>query len=106
VVFLGSRAGRLGPAGQFSGEAGADASHDLQREGDIPRHPQQHGDCPRHLGRNHQPNRLDPFGFLDLFNLLNANSEQNTNWTSGSTFLWPLDIAAPRIARIGMKLEW
>ena len=45
-------------------------------------------------------------GFLDLFNLLNANPEQNINWTSGSSFLRPLDIVAPRIARIGMKLEW
>ena len=45
-------------------------------------------------------------GLVDLFNLLNANPEQNINWTSGSTFLRPLDIVAPRIARIGMKLDW
>jgi hypothetical protein len=45
-------------------------------------------------------------GFLDLFNLLNANPEQNINWTSGSSFLRPLDIIALCIARIGMRVEW
>jgi hypothetical protein len=44
-------------------------------------------------------------GFVDVFNLLNANPEQNMSWTSGS-FLRPLDIVPPRIARIGAKLEW
>jgi hypothetical protein len=38
-------------------------------------------------------------------NLFNANPEQNTSWTSGS-FLRPLDIVPPRLARIGAKLEW
>jgi hypothetical protein len=45
-------------------------------------------------------------GFVDLFNLLNANAEQNTSWSSGSSFLRPLSIVPPRLARIGMKLEW
>jgi len=45
-------------------------------------------------------------GFVDVFNLLNANPEQNTNWSSGSSFLRPLDIVAPRLARVGVKLEW
>jgi hypothetical protein len=44
-------------------------------------------------------------GFLDVFNVLNANPEQNISWSSGS-FLQPLNIVAPRIARIGTKLEW
>jgi hypothetical protein len=44
-------------------------------------------------------------GFVDVFNLLNANPEQNTNWSSGS-FLRPLNIVAPRIVRIGAKVEW
>jgi hypothetical protein len=44
-------------------------------------------------------------GFLDVFNLLNANPEQNASWSSGS-FLRPLTIVSPRIARIGAKLEW
>jgi hypothetical protein len=44
-------------------------------------------------------------GFIDVFNLLNGNPEQNTSWSSGS-FLRPLAIVAPRIARIGTKVEW
>ena len=43
--------------------------------------------------------------FVDVFNLLNANPEPNINWSSGS-FLQPLTIVAPRIARIGAKVEW
>ena len=45
-------------------------------------------------------------GFVDVFNLLNANPEQNTSWSSGSSFLRPLSIEAPRVARVGAKLEW
>ena len=44
-------------------------------------------------------------GFVDVFNLLNANPEQNTNWGSGG-FLRPTVIVAPRIARVGVKLDW
>jgi hypothetical protein len=44
--------------------------------------------------------------FIDLFNIFNANPEQNTNWTSGPSFLQPLNIVAPRIASVGAKLEW
>jgi hypothetical protein len=43
--------------------------------------------------------------FLDVFNLLNGNPEQNVNWSSGS-FRRPLNIVPPRIARIGLKLDW
>jgi hypothetical protein len=45
-------------------------------------------------------------GFVDVFNLLNANPEQNVSWLSGPTFLQPLNIVPPRIARIGARLEW
>ena len=45
-------------------------------------------------------------GFVELFNLLNANPEQNTSWSSGSSFLRPLSIVPPRLARLGLKLEW
>ena len=38
-------------------------------------------------------------GFVDVFNLLNANPEQTTSWSSG-TFLQPLSIVPPRIARV------
>ncbi|HXG70687.1 MAG TPA: hypothetical protein VNJ04_08765, partial [Gemmatimonadaceae bacterium] len=44
--------------------------------------------------------------FLDVFNMLNANPEQNVNWSSGQSFLRPVTIVPPRIARIGMKLDW
>lgn len=52
-------------------------------------------------------------GFVDVFNLLNANPEQTTSWSSGTflrplsirTFLRPLSIVPPRIARLGMKLD-
>ena len=44
--------------------------------------------------------------FVDVFNLLNANPEQNTSWSSGSGFLRPLSIMPPRLARIGMKMDW
>jgi hypothetical protein len=45
-------------------------------------------------------------GFADVFNLLNANPEQNTNWSSGPFFLRPLSIVPPRLAGTGVKLEW
>ena len=45
-------------------------------------------------------------GFVDGFNLLNANPAETAIWTSGTSFLRPLSIVAPRIARIGTKLEW
>jgi hypothetical protein len=44
--------------------------------------------------------------FVDVFNLFNANPEQNISWSSGSTFLRPLSIVSPRLARVGGKLEW
>jgi hypothetical protein len=44
-------------------------------------------------------------GFVDVFNLLNVNPEQNMSWSSG-TFLRPLSIVPPRIARVGMKMDW
>jgi hypothetical protein len=41
--------------------------------------------------------------FVDVFNLFNANPEQNVNWSSGAGFLQPLTIVSPRIARIGIR---
>jgi hypothetical protein len=54
--------------------------------------------------RLHNNWRLAPF--VDVFNLLNANPEQNSIWSSGPSFLRPVTIVPPRIARIGAKLEW
>jgi hypothetical protein len=44
--------------------------------------------------------------FIDIFNVFNSNPEQNTNWSSGPTFLQPLNVVAPRIARVGAKVDW
>jgi hypothetical protein len=43
--------------------------------------------------------------FVDVFNLFNANPEQNINWSSAG-FGRPLTIVPPRVARIGVKLAW
>jgi hypothetical protein len=43
--------------------------------------------------------------FVDVFNVLNANPEQNMNWSSVG-FGRPLAIVPPRIARLGVKLDW
>lgn len=45
-------------------------------------------------------------GFIDLFNMFNANPEQNMSWVSGASYLRPLNIVPPRIARVGAKLDW
>ena len=44
--------------------------------------------------------------FLDVFNGFNANPEQNVVWSSGSSFLRPLTIVPPRIARLGLTFDW
>ena len=44
--------------------------------------------------------------FLDVFNIFNSNAVQDTTQASGSAFLRPVTIIAPRVARIGAKLEW
>ena len=44
--------------------------------------------------------------FFDVYNMFNQNPEQNINSTSGTTFLRPLSIVAPRLARLGVKLNF
>ena len=44
--------------------------------------------------------------FVDVFNVFNANPEQNVVWSSGASHLRPISIVPPRIARIGAKLDW
>ncbi|MBI3401648.1 MAG: TonB-dependent receptor [Acidobacteria bacterium] len=44
--------------------------------------------------------------FIDGYNLTNANPASNITWGSGSTFLLPVTIIAPRLARVGMKFDW
>ena len=44
--------------------------------------------------------------FVEVFNLFNTNPEQTVSWASGPSFLRPLSIVPPRIARIGMRVDW
>jgi hypothetical protein len=44
--------------------------------------------------------------FIDVFNMFNANAEQNITWSSGTSFLRPSNIVPPRILRFGTKFEW
>jgi hypothetical protein len=41
-----------------------------------------------------------------VFNALNANPEQQINWLTGRSFLRPITIVPPRIARVGFRLDW
>jgi len=45
-------------------------------------------------------------GFIDVYNMFNANPSQNINWGSGSTFQTPSNIVSPRIVRFGGKFDW
>ena len=44
--------------------------------------------------------------FFDVYNIFNTNAEQDLAIASGATFLRPVAITAPRIARLGVKLAW
>jgi hypothetical protein len=44
--------------------------------------------------------------FVDGYNLTNANPASNINWGSGGTFLLPVTIVSPRLARFGAKFDW
>ena len=44
--------------------------------------------------------------FIDGYNLTNANPAANITWGSGTTFLLPVTIIAPRLARFGVKFDW
>jgi hypothetical protein len=45
-------------------------------------------------------------GFFDIYNLFNSNPAQNLQWSSGTAFDRPLSVVPPRLARIGVKLEF
>ena len=45
-------------------------------------------------------------GFFDVYNVFNTNAEQALTTSSGSAFLRPVAITPPRVARIGLKLQW
>jgi len=44
--------------------------------------------------------------FIDGYNLTNTNPASNIVWSSGSSFLNPTTIIAPRLFRFGAKLDW
>jgi hypothetical protein len=50
------------------------------------------------------PGRLSPF--VDIYNLLNSNAEQNITVTSGTSWLRPINIIPPRVMRLGVKYDW
>ena len=45
-------------------------------------------------------------GFIDVFNIFNANPPYTIIQTSGASFMRPTVITSPRVARIGAKVEW
>ena len=42
-------------------------------------------------------------GFFDLYNVFNTNAEQVINTSSGTSWLRPIAITPPRIARVGRE---
>jgi hypothetical protein len=44
--------------------------------------------------------------FFDLYNMFNENPAQNLQWSSGTAFNRPLSIVPPRLARLGVKLNF
>lgn len=51
-------------------------------------------------------NRRDISAFFDVYNMFNDNPEQNLQWSSGTAYNRPLSIVPPRLARIGVKVNF
>ena len=45
-------------------------------------------------------------GFLDLFNITNTNAAETRTITTGTAFLRPTAVLAPRTARVGARFSW
>jgi hypothetical protein len=45
-------------------------------------------------------------GFFDVYNIFNTNAEQEIATASGASYLRPVAITSPRIARLGVKFVW
>jgi len=43
---------------------------------------------------------------FDLFNITNSNAAETRTIVTGTTFLRPTAILAPRTARIGARFQW
>ena len=56
--------------------------------------------------KTHRFGSRDISVFFDLYNMFNSNPEQNIASSSGSSFLRPLSIVPPRLARLGVKLNF
>jgi hypothetical protein len=52
------------------------------------------------------PGNVRVVGFFDAYNIFNTNAEQALAVGSGSSFLRPSAITPPRLARVGVKLQW
>ena len=50
--------------------------------------------------------RLRASGVFDIFNLFNSNAEERISWNAGSSFLRPLQVIPPRVARVALKLTY
>ena len=48
--------------------------------------------------------RVSVFG--DIYNIGNSSAAQNIGWNSGVSYLRPVSIIGPRIARFGVKFDW
>jgi hypothetical protein len=44
--------------------------------------------------------------YFDVYNIFNTNAETNLTISSGDSWLRPLGITPPRIARIGARFDW
>lgn len=56
--------------------------------------------------KTHRFGSRDISVFFDLYNMFNENPAQNLQWSSGTAFNRPLSIVPPRLARIGVKLNF
>lgn len=45
-------------------------------------------------------------GFFDIYNIFNTKAEQEISTTSGASYLRPVAITSPRIARLGVNFVW
>ena len=45
-------------------------------------------------------------GFFDLFNITNSNAVETRTTTTGTAFLRPTAVLAPRTARLGARFSW
>lgn len=52
-----------------------------------------------------QLSRTRLVGFFDVYNMFNTNTEQVLTTSSGASWLRPIAITPPRIARVGVRME-